>query len=134
MPAVGQIHLFFHSTDIRQAGRQVTTSPYDQASPTRKDVDQTGQCGVGKPNAAQRDALYRPGEPCRQRGADVLLNDPYAGKVELAGRFGQERSLPFAGLRQDHRPLGMECRKDETREPCAATDIEKPWLTAPRKC
>ena len=132
MVAVGQIHLLFHSTDIRQAGPELPAHPDNQAPFTRQGPDQASHCGLRKPKAADCRALYRPRQPRREFDVEASLNDPHEGKFKLTRRLGEEGRLPLACLHQGHRPLRMERRKDETREPRAATDIEKPGLTAPR--
>ncbi len=134
MPAVGQIDLFFHSTHTRQAGPKLPAHPHNQAPFTRQNLDQASHRGLRKPKAANRRALYRPSHSRREFDVEAVPDDPHEGKFKLSRRLGEERGLPFAGLHQGHRPLGMEGRKDETREPGAATDIEKPGLTAPLTC
>ena len=124
MPAVGQAHLFFHGTHRRQPGRQFTTSPDHQTPTTRKRLDQTGQCDIRKPYAAQRNELYRPGQVARRLRTHTFRNDPYPRKLKLPDCFRQERSLPFTRLHQDNAPLRMQGRQHQPRKPRTAAEVE----------
>ncbi len=125
MQAVGQTHFFFHGTHRRQPGRQFTTSPDHQTPTTRKRLDQTGQCDLRKPYAAQRNKLYRPGQATRRLRTHTLPNDPYPRKVELSHRLGQERSLPLARLHQHDAPLRLQSRQHQPWKTRTTSEVEK---------
>ena len=125
MPAVGQTHFFFHGTHRRQPGRQFTASPDHQTPTTRKRLDQTGQCDLRKPYAAQRHELYRPGQATRGLRAHTLPNHPHPRKLKLPNRLRQERSLPFARLHQDDASLRMQGRQYQPGKARTTAEVEK---------